>query len=185
MGILLEARCPCSKARRVVRAGLMEVTRVSTASGRPVFASICRLVGRSVLGRYRGRLSKGGTIKVSEMAGSRCKGGLSEGIGRLMRELGGGSFGPLPSLEMCVPGKGKGGQPLKVTSCRSGVMRVTIGGVLKTVCRPEFLGYVCKFEPGEKYRRTVGRMCRQVDCKGVDCVMSTSVGNFFSRVSRS
>lgn len=123
-------------------------------------------------------------MKVSKIAGRRCKEGLRRGLRTLVRDLGGGSCGPGPTELMRVPGSGKGVQPLDVCYCRSGLMRRTLHEVLRTMFRPVFCSRVVKFEPGENYRGTVHGLGVVLREGPAGCILSTSVGKFFRRLSR-
>lgn len=79
-------------------------------------------------------------------------------VGGIVTSLESRSCGPGPTGEVCVPGGGNGGEPLKVPSFRSGLMRRIIHVVLRTICRRIFTGASRKFEPGEDYRATLARV---------------------------
>lgn len=76
----------------------------------------------------------------------------------LVVSLGSRSCRPVPSEEICVPGGGKGGQPLNVPAFGSGLLRRIIEVVLRTVCRNDFSGGSRNFEPGQDYRATLRRV---------------------------
>lgn len=76
----------------------------------------------------------------------------------LVSTLGSRSCRPGPTEEACVPGGGKGVQPLNVPSVSSGLIRRMLQVLLRTVCRNDFRGASRNFQPGHDYRATLVRI---------------------------
>lgn len=124
------------------------------------------LSGRGLGETCGGMITGGNTDNISKIAMRRLKSCVERGERGVIASLEGEACVPGPIQEMCVPGSGNGGEPLKVPATLSEAVRRTVTRPVSSVCRRVFDSCDCKFETKEDYRSTVQRTLR---CLGSKC----------------